>query len=398
VLGVGVWKVSENIFNAVFLVELLVNMYAFWFWQFWISSWNIFDFVVVVVGCISFFVDMVGPLKLLRTLRALRVFRLFKRVQSLKRIIAMIVAALPGVAHAFVVMILCISIYALVAVEFFSLHGTPTGAPTPRDGEELTGLGTYSGAAECSYRNMYNATIESVTARGICYGEEYFGTFSRAWFTLFQVLTGESWSEVVARPILFGWVDYGGASHLLSTLFFMSFVLLNTFILFNVFVAVLLDKMMTPVDKLTGSTEGDGDNTNAKHGAVAQVTPVAPDATVPDGSRSSSTRSTRSTPLVVGSASSSPSSPVEGIRAGALIEASDWNDAARATAEAGGGGGGGGGDGGAVGGEEALATLRRVAAQQEALERSHAQVLMMLGTMMRKIERLDAPVSMSHDS
>ncbi len=59
-----------------------------------------------------------------------------------------------------------------------------------------------------------------------------------------QVLTGDSWSEVLARPLLFGWSEYGSASVFLAAFFFISFVLVNTFILFNVFVAVLLDKMM----------------------------------------------------------------------------------------------------------------------------------------------------------
>lgn len=61
-----------------------------------------------------------------------------------------------------------------------------------------------------------------------------------------QVLTGESWSEVVARPALFGWNQYGGLSVWLSTIYYISFVLVNAFILFNVFVAVLLEKMMSP--------------------------------------------------------------------------------------------------------------------------------------------------------
>ena len=59
-------------------------------------------------------------------------------------------------------------------------------------------------------------------------------------------MTGESWSEVVTRPIIFGWQDYGSfVSILFSTVYFISFILLNTFILFNVFVAVLLDKVVS---------------------------------------------------------------------------------------------------------------------------------------------------------
>ena len=64
-----------------------------------------------------------------------------------------------------------------------------------------------------------------------------------------QVLTGESWSEAIARPVLFGWDDYGGASIYLSSIFFISFVVINAFILFNVFIAVLLDKVISPEEE-----------------------------------------------------------------------------------------------------------------------------------------------------
>ena len=49
---------------------------------------------------------------------------------------------------------------------------------------------------------VQNTTLSSTTARGYHHGEEYFGTFSRALYTMFQVMTGEAWSEMVARPLL----------------------------------------------------------------------------------------------------------------------------------------------------------------------------------------------------
>ena len=107
------FKSLEDVFNLIFLVELLVNMYGHWLKRFWCSSWNIFDFVVVVVGCISlswFNIELPGPLSLLRTLRAFRVFRLFKRVPSLNKIIVALAAAIPGTLNAFVVLFLFVSI------------------------------------------------------------------------------------------------------------------------------------------------------------------------------------------------------------------------------------------------------------------------------------------------
>ena len=77
-----------------------------------------------------------------------------------------------------------------------------------------------------------------MTARGYTNGYEYYGTFSRALYTLFQVMTGESWSEAIARPLIFGLEK----NAFLPAAFFVSFIILTQIVLVNVVVAVLLDK------------------------------------------------------------------------------------------------------------------------------------------------------------
>ena len=100
-------------FNIVFLLELLVNMYAHGL-RFWISGWNLFDLVVVTIGVISMFhIKALQSIVVLRTVRAFRVFRLFKRVESLHKIIVALGHALPGVANALVVLLLVMCIYAV---------------------------------------------------------------------------------------------------------------------------------------------------------------------------------------------------------------------------------------------------------------------------------------------
>ena len=47
VLYPSTWKGLEHSFNAIFLAELIVNMYSYWFCQFWVSGWNVFDFSTV---------------------------------------------------------------------------------------------------------------------------------------------------------------------------------------------------------------------------------------------------------------------------------------------------------------------------------------------------------------
>lgn len=235
--------IMEDIFNILFLIELLVNIYGSWFWKFWQSSWNVFDFVVVVVGMMSVMrISLPGPLGLLRMLRAFRVFRLFKRIKSLNRIIVALTNAVPGVLNAFVVLSLVMCIYAILAVDFFGKYGQQcgemeVGSCTPRIFWDNANDTT-------SYYETHAGRISSETPRRYLYGEEYWGNFGRSIYTLFQVLTGESWSEVVARPLLFG----KETNNLGVALYFVSFVFLCAVVLINIVVAVLLEHMVTDND------------------------------------------------------------------------------------------------------------------------------------------------------
>ena len=107
------------------VLELVLNLWGSWFVPFWKSGWNVFDFFVVTVGVLSLLRMIDGPLSLLRMLRAFRVFRLFKRIKSLNKIIVSLARAVPGVAQAFVIMMIFMAIYAILAVEFFAEFGIP---------------------------------------------------------------------------------------------------------------------------------------------------------------------------------------------------------------------------------------------------------------------------------
>jgi len=206
----------EYIYNILFTVELGINMYSHRCCVFWRSGWNIFDVVVVTIGLVNM-MDLPLPdcFSMLRMMRAFRVFRLFKRVRSLNQIITALAHAVPGVINAFLLLTIVMCIYAILAVEFFINVG--------QDCHEV------------------DADL-APSQRGHCFGEEYFGSFSKSLYSFFQVLTGESWSEAIARPVLWWhedpWLAIG------SAFFFVSFVLITAFVLTNVVVAVLLDKMV----------------------------------------------------------------------------------------------------------------------------------------------------------
>jgi len=170
----------------------------------------------VTIGMVSMAnLSLPDCFNMLRMIRAFRVFRLFKRVRSLKKIITALAHAVPGVMNAFLLLTIVMCIYAILAVELFINVGKDCHDVDP---------------------------IMAPSYRGNCFGEEYFGSFSKSLYSFFQVLTVESWSEAIARPVLWWhtdpWLSVG------SAVFFVSFVLVTGFVLTNVVVAVLLDKMV----------------------------------------------------------------------------------------------------------------------------------------------------------
>jgi hypothetical protein len=105
----AIWDAFDVVFNIIFLIELLMNMYQYAGprKRFWRSVWNWFDTSIVTVGVMLMIGQdsMPPPLQQLKLLRAFRVFRLFKRVRSLNKILVALVASIPGVMNAFIIMV-----------------------------------------------------------------------------------------------------------------------------------------------------------------------------------------------------------------------------------------------------------------------------------------------------
>jgi hypothetical protein len=220
------WSTADITFNIIFIIELWANMWGYGgpTREFWRSGWNVFDTIIVIVGILTMAEILGPPLDKLKLMRAFRVFRLFKRVESLNKIIVALLNSVPGVLNAFFVMFIFFCIYAILAVELFREFG---------EGGAYIVFDSTTGT---------NFTIDAISPRGYVHGIEYYGTFMRALYTLFQVMTGESWSEAVARPLIFGL--YKNSAWTVG-IFFVSFIILVQMVLINVVVAVLLDKFVT---------------------------------------------------------------------------------------------------------------------------------------------------------
>jgi len=171
----------DSLILGIFVVEIVLRIAAHG-WRFFRDPWSLFDFIIVAIAL----VPSSGPLAVLRTLRVLRVLRILTLMPSMRAVVSGLISALPGLS----------SVIMLMALIFY---------------------------------------VSAVMATGL-FGErfpDWFGTLGETGYTLFQVMTLESWSMGIARPVIdafpYAWI------------FFVIFILITTFTMLNLFIAVIID-------------------------------------------------------------------------------------------------------------------------------------------------------------
>jgi voltage-gated sodium channel len=176
-------KAIDTVCLAVFVVELGLKMAAYR-WHFWRSGWNGFDFFVVAVAL----VPGAGPWAVLRSLRVLRVLRLLTVLPQLKKVVAAFIHAIPGLS----------GIIVLMLVFFYTMGVLAT--------------------------NLFGAAFP-----------QWFGSLGSSLFSLFQIMTLESWSMGIVRPVMevFPW----------AWLFFVPFIVIATFTILNLFIGIIVSTM-----------------------------------------------------------------------------------------------------------------------------------------------------------
>ena len=183
---IGVWLLAlDHFILGVFVVEISAKLYAYR-WRFFRDPWNVFDFLIVTIALIP----ASGPLAVLRSLRILRVLRLISMVPRLRFVVEALLHAIPGIASIAALLVLLYYVFAVMA----------------------TGL----------------------------FGDEHpawFGTIGKSMYTLFQIMTLESWSMGIVRPVM--------ETHPYAWLFFIPFILIATFTMLNLFIAIIVNTMQT---------------------------------------------------------------------------------------------------------------------------------------------------------
>jgi voltage-gated sodium channel len=178
-------KLTDELVLTVFVLEIGTKLFAFRL-GFFRNPWNVFDFTVVAVALIP----ASGPLAILRALRVLRVLRLVSMVPRLRFVVEALLRAVPGI----------LSIGALMLILFY---------------------------------------VFAVMATGLFGGDfpQWFRSVGASMYTLFQIMTLESWSMGIVRPVM--------QLHPYAWVYFIPFILIATFTMLNLFIGIIVDTMQS---------------------------------------------------------------------------------------------------------------------------------------------------------
>jgi voltage-gated sodium channel len=179
----GILEWIDGLCLAVFVVEIGVKLFAYRS-LFVRSGWNIFDALVVGIAL----VPGAGPWSVLRSLRVLRILRLLTVVPALRKVVAAFLHSIPGLS----------GVVAVMSIFFYT-----SGVLATR---------------------LFGETHA-----------EWFGTLARSLYSLFQIMTLESWSMGIVRPVM--------EQHPWAWAFFVPFIVIATFTILNLFIGIIVSTM-----------------------------------------------------------------------------------------------------------------------------------------------------------
>jgi len=196
-------RAVNDIILWIFVAEILAKLLAEGSrpWNFFKDSWNVFDFVIVAVAFMPFDAEYIAVLRLARLLRFLRLVRALPKLQVL---VSALLKSIPSMAYVGLLLFMLFYIYAVAAVFMF-------GANDPI----------------------------------------HFGSLQMAILSLFRVVTGEDWTDVMYIQ-MYGCDQYAyepgmcttpAAFPVLAPFFFVSFMLVGSMVILNLFIGVIMSGM-----------------------------------------------------------------------------------------------------------------------------------------------------------
>ena len=183
----GNWlNLANNVILSVFVVEALLKLAARWPrpLRYFTDGWNVFDFTVIVLALIP----VTGEFAIVtRLFRLLRVVRLISTIKDLRLIVAALVRSIPSVGHVLILMSIVVYIYAIMGYHLFHEHDP------------------------VHWRNLGISLL-----------------------SLFRVLTLEDWTDIMYTAMeAYPW----------AWVYFVSFVVVGTFVVINMFIAIIINSL-----------------------------------------------------------------------------------------------------------------------------------------------------------
>ena len=179
----------DRMILSIFVVEISLRILAYGP-RFFKDPWSVFDFSVVAIALLP----ATAQFSVLRALRVLRVLRLISMVPQMRRVVGALLSSIPGLSSIILVMVLIFYVFAVIATNLFA-----TQHP------------------------------------------QWFGTIGQSMYTLFQIMTLESWSMGIVRPLM--------ETHPYAWAFFIPFILIATFTMLNLFIAIIVNAMQTQAEQ-----------------------------------------------------------------------------------------------------------------------------------------------------
>ncbi|XP_053102992.1 voltage-dependent R-type calcium channel subunit alpha-1E isoform X3 [Hemicordylus capensis] len=227
---------AEFIFLGLFLLEMSLKMYGMGPRLYFHSSFNCFDCGVTVGSIFEVVWAIFRPgtsfgISVLRALRLLRIFKVTKYWASLRNLVVSLMSSMKSIISLLFLLFLFIVVFALLGMQLFGgrfnfMDGTPSAN---------------------------------------------FDTFPAAIMTVFQILTGEDWNEVMYNGIR----SQGGVrSGMWSSIYFIVLTLFGNYTLLNVFLAIAVDNLAN-AQELTKDEQEEEEAFNQKH-ALQKAKEVSP--------------------------------------------------------------------------------------------------------------------------
>uniref|UniRef100_A0A7N6A178 Voltage-dependent N-type calcium channel subunit alpha n=1 Tax=Anabas testudineus TaxID=64144 RepID=A0A7N6A178_ANATE len=216
---------AEFVFLGLFLAEMSMKMYGLGPQNYFHSSFNCFDFGVIIGSIFEVIWAAIKPgasfgISVLRALRLLRIFKVTKYWNSLRNLVVSLLNSMKSIISLLFLLFLFIVVFALLGMQLFG--------------------------------GQFNFEDETPTTN--------FDTFPAAILTVFQILTGEDWNAVMYHGIESQGGVHGG---MFSSIYFIVLTLFGNYTLLNVFLAIAVDNLAN-AQELTKDEEEQEEAINKK--------------------------------------------------------------------------------------------------------------------------------------